>query len=163
MKGQSSSKVAEFREAFGRIDEAWTHKTRPAKRLLTSDSFERIVTLRLLDESLGQILSDSSLPSQPLVLFMDRAGGGDGTRAATSAIEIVGAHTEGASFVHMAFSTPPMGLGTLIRSSLVRVGAQNGVVVDVVAHDRAVNGLELTEYDVKYIVEGCDLVISKYR
>ncbi|MCK9462289.1 MAG: hypothetical protein M0R80_21905 [Proteobacteria bacterium] len=134
---------------------------RKARRLLVSaGAFDRFVPERLLLEALSLHLESAGLEREPVVLFLDFAGGGDGARAAASIIALLGTQGLGGTFVHAAGSTPPRGLGALVRTSLVSAGAGAGILVDVVAHDHPLGAVEIPGAQLAALAAECALVVS---
>ena len=134
---------------------------RPARRLLAPpDPMDRLVTTKLLGESLGRLLSRAGLPPHPVVLLMDRLGGGDGVKAAQAVIARLSEIRPGAGLVHVAFSTPSRGLGALLRSTLARAGATSGILVEAVCEPRAAEGLELDEDATRALFDSCDISLT---
>ncbi len=134
---------------------------RCARRLLgPTDSFDRFVPSSLVNEATASLLAGLRERSDPVILFMDRLGGGDGGQCAASLIKILGESTRGASFIHISFSTPSRGLGSLLRGNLTRAGAETGVLVDVVAHNRPAEGMVMTREEADSLVADCDLVVT---
>lgn len=161
MSDRATGTATLFSEALSNLASQLAERQRIPRQLLAShDPFERVVPTGLLGEAAGRFLTEASAPQRPLTLFMDRLGGGDGVRAASSVIALVGDAWPRGGFVHVAFATPSRGVGTLVRANLTRTGAEAGVVVDVVAHNRPVEGLRLTAEDVERLVGGCDLVVT---
>lgn len=133
---------------------------RKARRLLVSaGAFDRFVPERLLLEALSLHLENAGLEREPIVLFLDFAGGGDGARAAASIIALLGTQGLGAAFVHAAGGTP-RGLGALVRTSLVSAGAGAGILVDVVAHDTPLGAVEIPGAQLAALASECALVVS---
>jgi len=150
-----------FSQALTNVSEKLTRDQRIARQLLcTSDPFDRVVPIKALVEAAGHFLGKASRPDHPLTVFMDRLGGGDGARAASALIGLLGEAWPRGNFVHVAFATPSRGVGALLRANLTRTGADAGMVVDVVAHNRPVEGLRLSADDVERLVGEADLVIS---
>ena len=134
---------------------------RVARQLLRgADPFERFVPAKLLLEALKDHLDQRRLPDRPVVLFMDRLGGGEGSHAAGPIIETLGMRFRGASFIHASFATPSRGLGSLLRGNLTRSGAEHGVLVDVVSYNRPAEGFELDSRQIEAIRDECDLLIT---
>lgn len=147
--------------ALQNVPSSCTEKQRIARQLLRgADPFERFVPAKLLLESLKDHLERRRLPKRPVILFMDRLGGGDGARAALPIIDALGKRFRGASFIHASFATPSRGLGSLLRGNLTRSGAEHGVLVDVVSYNRPAEGLELDSEQVEAIHSECDLMIT---
>ena len=147
--------------ALQNVPSSCTEKQRIARQLLRgADPFDRFVPARLLLEALKAHLERRRLPDKPVVLFMDRQGGGDGARAALPIIDALGKRFRGASFIHASFATPSRGLGSLLRGNLTRSGAEHGVLVDVVSYNRPAEGLELDSEQVEAIHNECDLLIT---
>jgi hypothetical protein len=94
------------------------------------------------------------------VLFLDFAGGGDGARAAAAIIALLGAQKLGGALVHVAGSTPPRGLGALVRTSLVSAGAGAGILVEVVAHDSPLGAADVPAADLAALASECALIVS---
>lgn len=149
-----------FSEALQSIAVSWHDRTRHVRGLLGSDPLERMVPQKLLSESLAKLLDEKKLSAHPVVVFMDRFGGGDGARAAAGILPLLKEHISALSFVHVSFSTPTSGLGTLVRSVLKGAGAKNGVDVQVVVHNRPSLGLSLSGKDAEDLLGGCDLAVT---
>jgi hypothetical protein len=150
-----------FSEALGNLSPRLAEDQRLARQLLGStDPFARVTPIGLLGEAAGRFLAEAPHPVRPLTLFMDRLGGGEGARACSSLIALVGERWPRGALVHVAFATPSRGLGALVRGNLTRAGADSKVVVDVVAYNRPVEGLHLSPNDADRLVEGCDLVVT---
>ncbi|MBN2528169.1 MAG: hypothetical protein JXR76_17385 [Deltaproteobacteria bacterium] len=133
-------------------------KTRHLSRI--GGSLEKMVDGSLLREALAQYLDKHPLPPSPVIVFMDRRGGGEGVRISGSVLELLSQKTENAQYVHVSFVTPAGGVGTLLRSALARKGADCGILVDSVAHKRPAEGLRLTPAEADNLVSDCDLVIT---
>ena len=73
---------------------------------------------------------------------------------------LISRHGGQTSLVLVSFSTPDPGIAALIRSSLTQKGAEHGVSVHVVAHNRPFCGLALPEERVDDLVCGSDLAIT---
>lgn len=147
--------------ALQNVPSSSTEEQRVARQLLRgADPFERFVPARLLLEALNAHLDQRRLPDKPVVLFMDRLGGGDGAHAAAPIIDTLGKRFRGASFIHASFATPSRGLGSLLRGNLTRSGAEHGVLVDVVSYNRPAEGLELDSRQIAAIHNECDLLIT---
>ncbi|MCP4603148.1 MAG: hypothetical protein GY847_21980 [Proteobacteria bacterium] len=155
-----SAAIAAFSNALQDIPPEWIARQRIGRRLLKSDPLERFVPARLLKEGMGKLLDVMSQLERPIVLFMDRAGGGDGARAAAGLMPLLGQRWPGVLFIHISFATPSQGLGALVRSILVHTGAENSVNVHVVAYNRPVEGLRLFPSDADAITRECDLIIT---
>lgn len=151
--------VAIFSALLQEIPKSWKTRQRVVRQLLLSDNLERMVPARLLAEGLGRLLEEKEQPNSPTVLFLDWAGGGDGARAAAGVMPLLGEKWPGVSFVHVSFSTPAQGLGTLVRSVLVHAGAENSVNVHVVAYNRPFLGLRFSPEDLVRIATLSDLTI----
>ncbi len=149
-----------FSEALRSIAPSWHERTKHVRGLLGSDPLERMVPQKLLFEALAKLLVEKKLSAHPVVVFMDRFGGGDGARAAAGIMPLLKEHISALSFVHVSFSTPASGLGTLVRSVLKGAGAKNGVDVQVVVHNRPSLGLALSEADAEDLLGGCDLAVT---
>ena len=147
--------------ALQNVHSSRTEEQRVARQLLRGvDPFERFVPARLLLEALKTHLDQRRLPDKPVVLFMDRLGGGDGAHAAAPIIDTLGKRFRGASFIHVSFATPSRGLGSLLRGNLTRSGAEHGVMVDVVSYNRPAEGLNLDSRQIEAIHNECDLLIT---
>ncbi len=155
-----SSTVQDFSEALRNISGKWTERQRLGRRLLLPDPLEKLVPVKLLQEGVAQLIENLQLDPHPVVLFMDRTGGGEGARAAASIMPLIADRWPGFVLVHISFATPSQGLGTLVRNTLVMSGGDLGVTVYVVAHNRPVEGLKLSAADADRLVAECDLVIS---
>jgi hypothetical protein len=160
MADAASSVVSAFSKALQNISPQWTRQQRLSRRFLRSDPLEQLIPNKLIEEGLEKLLDSHNRTENPLVLLMDRAGGGDGIRAAGSLMPLIGRRWANVSFVHVAFSTPARGVGTLIRNSLTKIGAENGVDVHVVAHNRPFEGLELSPELGDQLTEACDLIMT---
>jgi hypothetical protein len=160
MADAASSVVSAFSKALQNISPQWTRQQRLSRRFLRSDPLEQLIPNKLIEEGLEKLLDSHNRTGNPLVLLMDRAGGGDGVRAAGSLIPLIGRRWTNVSFVHVAFSTPARGAGTLIRNSLTKIGAENGVDVHVVAHNRPFAGLELSPQLGAQLTDACDLIMT---
>jgi hypothetical protein len=138
-----------------------TDRERASRKLLgTGGAFDRLVPERLLLEALSLHLESNGLDRDPVVLFLDFGGGGDGARASAAVIALLGAQGLGGAYVHAASSTPPRGLGALVRTSLVDAGAGVGVLVDVVAHNRPLGAVEISDRELTELAAECALVVS---
>ncbi|MBN2714896.1 MAG: hypothetical protein JXX14_03510 [Deltaproteobacteria bacterium] len=133
-------------------------KTRYLSRI--GDDLEKVVDTGLLREALAKSLERRPLPPAPVILFMDRRGGGEGVRISSDVLALLAQNTQNAQYVHVSFVTPAGGVGTLLRSALARKGAEHGILVDVVAHKRPAEGMRLSVEDANEMVQGCDLVIT---
>jgi hypothetical protein len=160
MPDSASLVVSAFSQALQNIPPQWTGKQRPSRRFLRSDPLEQLVPNRLIEEGVEKLLDSRSRTGNPLVLLMDRAGGGEGVRAATSLMPLIGRRWSNVSFVHVAFATPAGGVGALIRNALAKTGAEHGVDVHVVAHNRPFEGLEVSEQLGDQLTEACDLIVT---
>lgn len=161
MSDRATSAATLFSQALTNIHPRATERQRIARQLLASpDPFDRVVPTRLLGEAAAQFLAEATPPARPLTVFLDRLGGGDGVRAAASLIGVIGDAWPRGNFVHVAFATPSRGVGALVRANLTRTGADAGVVVDVVAHNRPAEGLRLSAQDVEQLVGQCDLLVT---
>ena len=134
------------------------NKTRYLSRV--GDSLEKMIDASLLREALATFLEKRTLPPAPVIVFMDRRGGGEGVRVSSDLLMLLAAHTQNAQYVHVSFVTPAGGVGTLLRSALARKGADCGILVDVVAHKRPAEGMRLTPDEADALVKDCDLVIT---
>ncbi len=153
--------AARFSEAMRSVAPVWSERQRPARRLIASgDPFDRLVPGRLLNEAVGRVLDRAPSSEQPIALFLDRLGGGDGARAAAALIEVLAERWPGVSLIHVAFATPSRGAGALVRTTLTSAGAAAGVMVDVVAHNRPFEGLCLSEADADYLLGDADMVVT---
>ncbi len=152
--------IAAFSKVLQEIPPEWIARQRIIRRLLYVDKLERFVPAKLLAEGVGKLLEEMSQPRHPTVLFMDRAGSGDGARAAADLMPLLGQRWPGAVFIHVSFATPSQGLGALVRSVLVHAGTENGVNVHVVAYNRPAEGLKLFYDEADAIVKECNLVIT---
>lgn len=157
-----SSKVAErFHHALEAISKESLEKQSKTRHLSkVSDKLEKMVDGSLLREALGKYLETFALPQSPVIVFMDRRGGGEGVKISSEVLEILSQKYKGAQYVHVSFVTPAGGVGTLLRSALVRKGAECGVLVDVIAHKRPAEGMALDAAQADQLVEDCDLVIT---
>ncbi len=160
MPDTTSSVVSSLSYALQKIPHSWTGKQRLSRRFLRSDPLEQLVPNKLIEEGLEKLLDSRSRAGNPLVLFMDRAGGGDGVRAATNLMPLIGRRWSNVSFVHVAFATPAGGVGALIRNALTKTGAEHGVDVHVVAHNRPFEGLEVSQQLEDHLTDACDLIIT---
>lgn len=160
MLDSASTLVSAFSAALQNIPPKWSRKQRLSRRFLRSDPLEQLVPSRLIEEGLEKLLEPRSRTGNPLVLLMDRAGGGDGVRAATNLMPLIGRRWSNVSFVHVAFSTPARGVGALIRNSLTKTGAEHGVEVHVVAHNRPFEGLRITQELELLLRDTCDLIMT---
>ena len=149
-----------FADGLRHIEETWTKRQRIVRALLRSDPLERLVPEKLLFEAAFEHLTHRDVPNSPLVVLMNRSGHGDGARIAGGLLPMLAEHWRGISFVHVSFSTPSRGLGALVRGLLVKAGADCGIDVHVVAHNRPVEGLRLSLEDAAELVGAADLVIS---
>jgi len=138
-----------------------TGRERLSRKLLgAGGAFDRLVPERLLLEALSLHLETAGLEREPVVLFLDFGGGGDGARASAAAIAMLGATGIGGAFVHAASNTPPRGLGALVRTSLVNAGAGVGILVDVVAHNRPLAAVEISARELAQLASECALIVS---
>ncbi|MBN2341698.1 MAG: hypothetical protein JXX29_09775 [Deltaproteobacteria bacterium] len=133
-------------------------KTRHLSRV--SDPLEKMVDSSLLREAVAKYLDAYVLPRAPVILFMDRRGGGEGVKISSNLLELISTKYTEAQYIHVSFVTPSGGVGTLLRSALVRKGAECGVLVEVVAHKRPAEGMQLNGDAVDTLMAGCDLVIT---
>jgi hypothetical protein len=133
---------------------------RLARRLLgRGDPFDGLVPARLLDEGFARTLEAVVPDSRCLVVAFDRLGGAEGAAASTGLLRILAARCTDASFVHVAFNTPSRGIGALIRAGLTRTGAELGIPVEVVAHDRPAWALKAAPREVDDLFAGIDVAI----
>jgi hypothetical protein len=147
--------------ALARTPQEAASRERLARKLLgTAGAFERLVPERLLTEALSLHLEAAGIEREPVVLFLDFAGGGDGAHAAAAIIALLGAQGIGGAFVHAAANTPPRGLGALVRTSLVSAGAGVGILVDVVAHNGPLGAVEIPDRELAQLAGECALIIS---
>lgn len=160
MSDPASVTVKLFSEALQCVPQSWSDRQKTARRLIQPDPLERLIPSKLLAEGLGHLLKDMALPSRPVILFMDRLGGGDGARASASLMPMIGKFHKGASFVHVSFATPYGGLGTLVRTVLKHAGANHAVDVQVVIHNRPAEGLAPNVEDTNWLLSKADLVIT---
>ncbi|MBW2276325.1 MAG: hypothetical protein JRF63_02470 [Deltaproteobacteria bacterium] len=161
MTDRATGAATLFSQALCNVSSKLSENQRIARQLLsTPDPFDRVVPSKVLAEAVAGFLVEASVPAHPLTVFMDRLGGGDGVRAGAALIGLVGESWPRGNFVHVAFATPSRGVGALARANLTRSGADAGVVVDVVAHNRPVEGLSLSPEDVERLVGEADLVIT---
>jgi len=161
MSARATEAATSFSRALKNIPPGHAERQRiPRQLLATPDPFERVVPNGLLGEAAARFLGEASVPERPLTLLMDRLGGGDSVRAAATLIGTVGEAWPRGSFVHVAFATPPRGVGALVRANLTRVGAETGVLVDVVAHNRPAEGLRLAARDVESLLGQVNLVVT---
>ncbi len=160
MADPASAAIAALSTALQEIPSKWARRQRGCRLFLRTDPLERVVPAKLLNEGVGRLLDKRSPTNRPVVLFMDRAGGGDGARAAADTLPLLGGRWPGASFIHVSFATPAQGLGVLVRSILVQAGAEHGVNVHVVAHNRPAEGLHLDGSEADTITEECNIVIT---
>ncbi len=160
MPDTASLTVRTFSAALQTIPVTWTERQRASRKLLKNDPLEQLVPVKLLLEGLSQLLDTLSQPENPLVLFMDRTGGGDGARAAAELIPLLGKRWPHTSLIHISFATPSQGMGTLVRSILTQKGAEHGVSVHVLAHNRPAEGLMLSKDTANEITKHCNLVIT---
>jgi hypothetical protein len=160
MQDNAKNVAAAFSKILNRVPQDKMDLQQGSRRLLTADPLERLVPTKLLEEGVGLLMDELAPTDNPVVLFMDRAGGGDGARAAAGLMPILGKRWPGVSFIHVSFATQSRGLGVLIRGVLMRSGAMNGVAVHVVAHNRPAEGLDLSGEDSNSLLEKCNLVIT---
>ncbi|MCP4195896.1 MAG: hypothetical protein GY762_01995 [Proteobacteria bacterium] len=160
MGDSASSVVSAFSQALQNISPRWTRQQRLSRKFLRSDPLEQLIPNKLIEEGLEKLLNSHNRTGNPLVLLMDRAGGGDGVRAAASLMPLIGRRWSNVSFVHVAFSTPARGVGALIRNSLTKTGAEYGVDVHVVAHNRPFEGLEISRRLADQLTDACDLIMT---
>jgi hypothetical protein len=160
MQDPATSTVSAFSKALDSISPSRTDSQRATRRLLSKDPLEQIIPGKLLEEGTGRLLTDQPLPDNPVVLFMDRGGGKEGTKTAQRLIPLIGKHCSNSSFIHVAFSTPARGIGTLIRNTLLKTGAEHGVSVYVAAADRPFRGLKISGRNADELTEHCTLAIS---
>jgi hypothetical protein len=160
MRQSVSTTVENFSNALRNIPDRWTDRQRLSRRLLRQDPMERLVQTRLLGEGAAMLIRDMRVSANPVVLFMDRMGGGDGARAAEGLISLIAGQWPGFTLIHVAFATPDRGAGILVRNAVVRAGAEHGVTVYVVAHDRPAEGLRVTDESAHSLTAGCDLVVT---
>lgn len=161
MSDQATEAARTLARTIQTISPRWPQRQRCARALIGgSDPFDRLVPARLLEEAAASSLKRLSARKEAAVLFMDRLGGGDGAHAANGFIRALGEICDGASFTHVSFSTPSRGLGSLLRGNLTRAGAESGVLVDVVAHNRPAEGLQMTEDEADELLGQFSLVIS---
>ena len=126
---------------------------------LQGEDFERIVDSSLLRESVAKTLDKFRSYKGPVVLLMDRKGGGQGSKVAADIITLLGKYPR-SILIYVPFVTPPHGVGTLIQSSLSRTGADYGVLVDVVSANIPAKGLHFTREQAERLVEKVDIVIT---
>jgi hypothetical protein len=149
-----------FSKELQKIPREWADRQRRSRRLLKVDPLEQLVPAKLLGEGLQKLLDELTPSSNPTVLFMDRAGGGEGAKTAGDLMPLLSKRWSGASFVHVSFATPARGVGVLARSVLVSAAARCGVDAHVVAYNRPVQGLKLAQNDVDAIAGSCKLIIT---
>jgi hypothetical protein len=150
-----------FAAALETISPKWQAKQNKSRHLANiSDSLERMVTGSILREALTKYLDSHVLAEKPQIVFMDRKGGGKNMKTIESVIELLGSRLKGCSFIHIAFATPPKGVGTLLGSSLARKGAESGVAVEVVAQNKPAEGLEFTIEQTEELLQEASLVIT---
>ncbi len=149
-----------FSEALQTISPLWTEKKRISRQFFGHDPFDRLVPEKLLFEGVETLLRQWRKPDRPLVLFMNRGGHGDGAKVATGLMPILASHWRDISFIHVSFNTPARGLGALVRGVLLKNGAESGIDVQVVCHNRPAEGLRLSEADATTQTQAADLVIS---
>jgi hypothetical protein len=159
---RSARRASEILDAvLERAPRDLSDRERLSRKLLgTAGAFDRLVPERLLLEALSAHLENVGLDRDPVVLFLDFGGGGDGARASSAAIALLGAQGGGGAFVHAASNTPPRGLGALVRTSLVNAGAGVGILVDVVAHNRPLGAVEISAPELTELASECTLVVS---
>jgi hypothetical protein len=147
--------------ALARVPREVAERERHSRRLLgTATAFDRLAPERLLVEALAHHLELHGIERDPAVLFLDFAGGGDGARAATAAVSLLGARGLGGSFVHVAANTPPRGLGALVRSALANAGAGVGILVDVVAWNAPLGAVALDDGELAGLAADCTLIVA---
>ncbi len=160
MTDAASAAIAALTRAIQEIPPERAKRQRVTRQLLDADPLERVVPAKLLTEAAGKLLETRSPTRVPHVLFMDRAGGGDGARAAMELMPLLRSRWSGVAFVHISFATPAQGLGTLVRGMLVRAGAENGVHVQVLAHSVPAEGMRLCSTEADEITDAFDLVVT---
>jgi hypothetical protein len=158
----TSTQIAErFLHALEAVPITFLEKQRKTRYLSRiGDSLEKIVDASLLREALAHRLEKEPLPPSPVIVFMDRRGGGEGVKISSDLIELLSKNSRNAQYVHVSFVTPAGGVGTLLRSALARKGAEFGILVDVVAHKRPAEGMCLSAEAADALVKDCDLVIT---
>jgi len=150
-----------FSKALQSISPRWTERLRATRHLLPkADPLTQLAQSGLLRETVVKYLEKNPLPKAPLIVFMDRSGGGEGAKAAGTVIELLAKQCDSAGFVHISFATPPRGLGTLLRSNLARKGSDAGVLVNVISHNVPPEGLKMSQSDADNLFKDCDLAIS---
>ncbi|MDJ0766169.1 MAG: hypothetical protein QNJ97_24515 [Myxococcota bacterium] len=159
MKDAAPAVAAVFSKLLRDTPSQWMHQQRACRQLLRADPMEQFVLAKLLEESMRKQLDALPDKENPVVLFLDRSGGGEGARAAAGIFPLIGAKWPGVSFVHVSFATPTQGLGILIRNLLAQAGADNRVNVHVVAHNRPAEGIRPTAAEVAEIDQACCFVI----
>lgn len=158
----TSSRIAErFHRALEAISKEALDKQAKTRHLpKVADELEKMVDSSMLREAVAKYLDNHPLPNAPIIVFMDRRGGGDGVKISSDLLEIISAKCSCAQYVHVSFVTPQGGVGTLLRSALVRKGAECGILVDVVAHKRPAEGMRISTDEADALVADCDLVIT---
>ena len=149
-----------FSMGLDSVSSSWVQRQRIVRWLLKTDPLERLIPEKLLFEAVAGHLKQRHDIEAPLVVLMNRSGHGDGARTVSGLFPLLTKKWKQISLVHVSFSTPSRGLGALVRGVLVKEGAAHGVNVHVVAHNRPVEGLKLSEEDVDELVNDADLVIS---
>jgi hypothetical protein len=149
-----------FARALQSISPRSAGRGRLSRRLLGhGDPFDMLVPSRLLEETFARAMEAIEPGPRPLVVAVDRLGGGEGVATSAALLRILAIRWPGAAFVHVAFNTPARGLGSLIRASLTRAGADAGIPVEVVAHDRPAWALKASPLEADALFEGVDLAI----
>ncbi len=153
--------AAAFSRILDRIPKSSMDSQAGARALLVDDPVERVLPPKLLDEALLKLMEELSPSSaNPLVLFMDRAGGGEGSRAAIRVMPALARRWSRFALVHVSFATQSRGLGVLLRGVLKRAGAMHKVAVHVAAHKRPAEAADLTEKEASDLLGKCTLAIT---
>jgi hypothetical protein len=147
--------------ALARAPREASLRERPSRKLLGGGgAFDRLVPERLLLEALERHLEVAGVEREPVVAFLDFAGGGDGARASAALIARLGGAGVGGAYLHVAANTPPRGLGALVRTSLTNAGAGVGILVDVVAADRPLGAAGIPEPELSRLAAECSLAVA---
>ena len=152
--------VRAWSDALQGIGEEWSQNQKRTKLLLHGGTLERLVPRKLLAEGLEMVIRERSYPEHSAVLFMDRAGGGEGAKAAAEIMPLLSSRWSGISLIHVSFRTPTRGIGILVRSILKKAGVDNGIDVHSIAYDRPVQGLESVSDTIRELTEKCGLVVT---
>ncbi len=160
MKEFATPAARRLSDAFSNIPDTWkTRLSRTRHLARPDDPMRRMLDGTTLRECVARFLSTTPLPQEPLILFMDRHGGSESAHVSSSLIEMLGQRGR-CVFVHTAFATSPAGIGTLLRASLTRKGADCGVLVDVVAVHPAAEGYGGSTAQAAELCAAFDLVIT---